>query len=109
MATAAASGTATPGKYLDLDQTPIQGQTGWALLDLNGNVLVLSGGLSDANLSILYQMLLETTNICSNVGGAGASAGGDDFRKLTVSFSSSQYLVSRDENHIYVVETSVAK
>ncbi|CAJ1954756.1 unnamed protein product [Cylindrotheca closterium] len=86
----------TPGKYLDLDQTPIQGQTGWALLDLNGNVLVLSGSLPEANLTVLYQMLLETTSLVND----------KDFRKLTVSFQSQQYLVSRDENHIYVVETT---
>ena len=100
-ATAAAAAAAViPGKYLDLDQTPIQGQTGWALLDLNGNVLVLSGGLLEANLTVLYQMLLETTSLVK----------GNDFRKLTVSFKSCQYLVSRDDNHIYVVETtSIAK
>mmetsp|Transcript_30666 Transcript_30666/g.73560 ORF Transcript_30666/g.73560 Transcript_30666/m.73560 type:complete len:106 (-) Transcript_30666:294-611(-) len=101
--TTAAAATATPGKYLDLDQTPIQGQTGWALLDLNGTVLVLSGkSLSQSNnVTVLYQMLLETTNIID---------ASEDFCKLTVSFSNSAYLVSRDENHIYVVETtSIAK
>src|SRR6056300_1043650 len=104
----AATATATPGKYLNLDETPVQGQTGWALLDFSGNVLVLSGGNGGgngddddddggsrmkANVSILYQMLLETTQILEPE---------EDFRKLTVSFPSSQYLVSRDEHHIYV-------
>ena len=89
--------TAVPGKYLNLDETPVQGQTGWALLDLNGNILVKSGGISEANVDILYQMLLETTGLVQ------------DFRKLTVAFTSSQYLVSRDEDYVYVVETTVTK
>lgn len=97
MATASSSlEPQTAGKYLDLDQTPIQGQTGWALLDLHGNVLVLSDGMTESNVSILYQMLLETSSLHES-----------DFRKLTVSFSTSQYLVSRDEQYIYLVEKSM--
>lgn len=89
MATSAAT-------FLDLDVSPIQGQTAWALLDLQGNLLKKSGEFPPQDVSILFQMLMESTNLVK-----------EGFRRLTVSLATSTYLVSLDDAHIYLVQTRV--
>jgi hypothetical protein len=89
MATSAAT-------FLDLDVSPIQGQTAWTVLDLQGNLLKTSGEFPEQNVGILFQMLMESTNLVT-----------EGFRRLTVSLASSRYLVSTDETHIYLVQTRV--
>jgi hypothetical protein len=84
---------------LDLEASPVAGQIGSAVLDLQGNVLGDPRSVLDPSaLQHLYQMLLE-------VGSLQLSS----FRRMTVASSSNtapdsiQYIVSRDETCIYVV------
>ena len=44
---------------LNLEASPVQGQLGSAVLDLNGRLIQCGGQLSDHNAIILYKMLLE--------------------------------------------------
>lgn len=77
---------------VDLEETPIHGQLGSAVLDLNGQVVRRNGLLSPHQAIILYKMLLEVGML---------PEGG--FQKMTVSFASSRYSVVRDESYVYVV------
>ena len=87
---------------LDLETTPIAGQIAFAVLDLKGNVTKqsLSQGMNSNNdlfdsvaINLLYQMLGE-------IGTLQLSS----FRKFTVDLSESiRYIVTRDDNFIYIV------
>lgn len=77
---------------LDLDALPVPGQLASAVLDQKGTLL--KGKLSPHDASILYQMLVTCGSLPL-----------ERFRRLTVTFSTSRYVVSRDETHIYVVKT----
>jgi hypothetical protein len=83
---------ATGAPPFDLEASPVQGQLASAVLDLNGNLV--RGQLSPHDASLLFQMLAEV-----------GSLGVENFRRLTVTFSSARYVVSRDENHVYMVQT----
>ena len=85
---------------LDLDVSPIQGQTAFAVLDLQGRVVKTSGDFPEQDVRLLFQMLLESTNLVVETQDGG-------FRRLTVSLASSRYLVSLDESHIYLVHTRI--
>lgn len=85
---------------LDLDVSPIQGQTAFAVLDLQGRVVKTSGDFPEQDVRLLFQMLLESTNLVVEKQDGG-------FRRLTVSLASSRYLVSLDESHIYLVHTRI--
>lgn len=77
---------------LDLDASPVQGQLASAVLDLQGNIV--RGQLAPPEASTLYQMLLEAGNLPLEA-----------FRRLTVTFPSVRYVVTRDETHVYIVQT----
>ena len=85
---------------LDLDVSPIQGQTAFAVLDLQGRVVKTSGNFPEQDVRLLFQMLLESTNLVVEKQDGG-------FRRLTISLASSRYLVSLDESHIYLVHTRI--
>lgn len=109
-----------PPPMLDLDASPIAGQTGWAVLDLQGNVLK-SNSLSavDTDAPILFQMLQQSATIHKNTveGDAVAGGGGGEEKqnktsapltRMTVTFPGvARFLVTRDETHIYLVQTRV--
>ena len=82
--------TAAPS--LDLDASPVQGQLASAVLDLRGNIL--RGQLAPSDANLLFQMLVEAGNLQL-----------ERFRRLTVTFSSVRYIVSRDETHVFIVQT----
>ena len=79
---------------LDLEASPVQGQMASAVLDLQGNLV--GGALPDA--PILFQMLVEAGSLLH-------LQQQNSFRRLTVAFPAVRYVVSRDENHIYIVQT----
>jgi hypothetical protein len=83
------------GLPYDLDASPIPGQQGWAVLDLKGQI-VRSNGFQEQDAGILFQMLQESTSLCQ-----------DGLRRLMVNFSETRYLVTRDESHVYLVQTRV--
>jgi len=78
---------------IDLDTSPVQGQLASAVLDLQGNMI--RGQLAPQDASTLFQMLVETGNLQSQ----------DKFRRLTVTFPSIRYVMTRDESHVYIVQT----
>ena len=104
-----------PGQ-LDLDSDPIHGQVANAVLDLKGH-LVHDGQISTNDASILYKMLIETGSIL--LSGNTATTTTDDtrnnndnnnnvkFQRLTVNFPTSRYVVTRDENYIYIVQVRI--
>ena len=89
---------ATPPPMLDLDASPIAGQIGWAVLDIEGN-MIKSHALKESDISILFQMLQESAKI----------QGQEPLKRLTVTFPGvARFLVTRDESHIYMVQTNAA-
>jgi hypothetical protein len=98
-----------PPPALDLDATPVTGQLASAVLDAATGAMVRGGGssnsnnnnklsISEHNASILYQMLLETGQLKKEL---------PIVRRLTVTYSHSRYIVTRDENHVYIVQVRV--
>jgi hypothetical protein len=81
---------------LDLDASPISGQTGWAVLDFQGQVLK-SNSFLDQDARLLFQMLQETAKQQ------------EEWFRLTVTFpGAARFLVTRDDTHVYMVQTRVA-
>lgn len=78
--------------WLDLEASPVAGQLASAVLDLQGNLV--QGELSIEIASLLFQILLEAGTL--DLG---------HFRRITVSLSKSRFIISRDETHVYVVQT----
>lgn len=78
---------------LDLEENPVPGQIASAILDLEGNLV--KGTLSAREASLLFQMLVEAGSLQLS-----------DFKRLTVTVSPTiRYVVSRDETHVFVVQT----
>lgn len=77
---------------LDLETSPVQGQIASAVLDLKGNFV--KGQLASSDASLLYQILVEAGSL--NL---------EKFRRLSVTISSVRYNVSRDQTHVYIVQT----
>jgi hypothetical protein len=89
---------------LDLDASPIAGQTGWAILDLQGSILKQSSSSFQPNdVAILFQMftlLPHDTTSTTNTDDDEA------WERMTVTCSgSSRFIVTRDEAHVYMVQT----
>lgn len=82
---------------LNLEASPVQGQLGSAVLDLNGRLIQSGGQLSDHNAFILYKMLLEAGMLKK-----------ETVERLTVSFSTARYAVARDDTHVYVVQVKAS-
>ena len=87
---------------LDLDASPVQGQMGWAVMDLQGRVL-RNVGLSQQDTSLLFQILQESTPLVNNNNKNNDKK--DGLQKLTISFSETKFLITRDETHVYLVQT----
>ena len=101
---------------LDLDASPIAGQTGWAILDLQGQILKQSSSssimLPKNDVAILFQMfsLLPSHNhegsLTEKDGHNGNMRDGGGWERMTVTWSgSSRFIVTRDEAHVYMVQT----
>lgn len=82
-----------PTPAMDLEASPIQGQISSAVLDLAGETV--KGKLADGDTALLFQILVEAGSMNLNT-----------FRRLTVTLSATKYVVSRDENHVYIVQTT---
>ena len=89
---------------LDLDASPVQGQMGWAVMDLQGRVL-RNVGLSQQDTSLLFQILQESTPLVNNNSNNKNNDKKDGLQKLTISFSETKFLITRDETHVYLVQT----
>lgn len=97
MASATSEATSVP-PAVDFVASPVQGQLGSTIMDLNGQVVQQSGLLAPAQASLLYKMLLEVGIL--NEEGA--------FQRMTVSFQSTRYSVTRDMNYVYIVQTQIS-
>lgn len=92
----------------DPETSPISGQQAWAILDLHGNMVRSSsagGGevppiVRDA--PTLYNMLVESTPLVTSNSDTTTTNG---LKRMTINFSSVRYILARDENHIYLVQT----
>lgn len=82
---------------VDFEATPVQGQLGSVVLDLNGQAVRTNGQISGNQASVLYKMLLEVGMLPE-----------EGFKRLTVSFPSTRYSVARDETHVYIVKTQIS-
>ena len=82
-----------PRPMIDLESSPVQGQIGSAVLDLNGRLIQCGGQLSDHNALVLYKMLEEVGMLKD-----------ETVERLTVGFASARYAVARDDTHVYVVK-----
>lgn len=81
----------------DFDASPIPGQQGWAVLDLKGQT-VRNNGLALEDAGVLFKMFQESASLMSEEEG---------FRRLMVNYSETRFLVTRDENHVYLVQARV--
>ena len=75
---------------------------GWAVMDLQGRVL-RNVGLSQQDTSLLFQILQESTPLVNNNNKNNDKK--DGLQKLTISFSETKFLITRDETHVYLVQT----
>jgi len=96
MASAASEQAVPPA--VDFEATPVQGQLGSTIMDLNGQVVRNSGLLAPNQASLLYKMLLEVGMLHEE----GA------FQRMTVAFQSTRYSVTRDETYVYIVQTQIS-
>jgi hypothetical protein len=91
---------------LDLEASPIPGQTGWAVMDLQGTVIRCQS-FQDQDCKLLFQMLQESATIVAKAEKSGDNDSDDGLRRLTVTFAESRFVVTRDESHVYLVRTRV--
>ena len=77
----------------DLEASPVQGQTASAVLDLQGQV-VSRQHLPSSDAAILFQMLVQAAKVAS-----------EDFVRMTVTFNTVRYTVTRDAHFVYLVQT----
>lgn len=75
----------------DLESSPVPGQLGSAVLDLQGS-LIRGQQVSEDDARILFEMFSQSSKVSSDV------------QRLCVSFSGYRYVVTRDESHVYVVQ-----
>jgi hypothetical protein len=85
---------------LDLEASPVQGQIASAVLDCNGTFL--RGQLAPVDASLLFQMLVDAGSVLQQ---QNSTATHGEFRRLTVTCRTVRYVVARDDNHVYIVQT----
>jgi hypothetical protein len=85
---------------LNLEASPIEGQVGSAVLDLQGNVVATTSShhqsIDSAATKLLYQIFLEAGSLHL-----------PSFRRITISASTAnndiRYILTRDDAYIYIV------
>lgn len=81
----------TVSPVLDLASSPVPGQMASAVLDLQGNLL--RGQIPQHDANILFEMYSQSAKVSK------------DIQRLSVSFTANRYVMTRDESHIYIVQT----
>ena len=66
-----------------------------AILDVRGN-MIRGQGITEQDAEIIFQMLLEVANLRDV----------QEFRRMTIAFSNTRYVVARDDNYVYIVHTN---
>mmetsp|Transcript_26103 Transcript_26103/g.38265 ORF Transcript_26103/g.38265 Transcript_26103/m.38265 type:complete len:94 (+) Transcript_26103:90-371(+) len=82
---------------LDLEASPIQGQVGSAVMDLDGRILQCGGAMSDASAVILYKVMAEVGVLKHN----------EIIERITVAFEGMQYVVTRDQTYVYAIQLEI--
>mmetsp|Transcript_15818 Transcript_15818/g.17973 ORF Transcript_15818/g.17973 Transcript_15818/m.17973 type:complete len:150 (-) Transcript_15818:129-578(-) len=98
----------------DPETSPIPGQQAWVILNLYGTIIRSSSvggeGVNNSNtiikdVPILYNMLIESTAVAFCNGGKQQ----EGLNRMTINFDDScgglRYVIARDENHIYLIQT----
>ena len=89
---------------MDVDLESVPNQIGTAILgSTDGKILKATGALDNeydgaAAFAVIYKMLLDSTKCLT----------GEPMRKLSISYTDYNYVVTLGQNHIYVVKTEVA-
>lgn len=81
-----------PAPAFDLDSAPVPGQLATAVLDLQGT-FIRGQHLAEDDAGILFEMFSQSSQISPDV------------QRLCVSFTGHRYIVTRDETHVYIVQT----
>ncbi|OEU08156.1 hypothetical protein FRACYDRAFT_271859 [Fragilariopsis cylindrus CCMP1102] len=112
--------TATLCAY-DPELSPIPDQQAYAILDLYGNIIrssnpstssssiASSSGDIIKDAPILYKMIVESTSLVlasASATGQEEKAEGFELKRMTITFDTVRYVIARDENHIYLLQTS---
>ena len=97
----------------DPEISPIPDQQAYAVLDLYGNIIRSSSGggedlIKDA--PTLYKMIVESTSLVlaesESAGQEEAEGSGFGLNRMTITFDAIRYIIARDGNHIYLIQTS---
>ena len=92
---------------LDLESSPITGQIGYAILDVQGNLLQLNN-FQEQDTKLLFAMLQESATLLKNKDDDDDITEREGLKRITVTFQSScRFVISRDEHYIYLVQTKV--
>lgn len=91
--------TTLPSPSLDLELSPLPGQMGFAILNVQG-IEVKSHQFSLEDSKLLFQMLLVWNTTTSTTTTT-------PLQRLVVTFSTCRYLVTREEHYIYIVQTKL--
>ena len=79
---------------LDLEASPVPGQLASVVLALDNGEIVRGALPNAADAIFLYQIFVEAGNLDLL-----------DFKRMTVTLSPIRYVVSRDDTHVYIVQT----
>jgi len=82
-----------PAPSLDLAANPAANQVAYCVMDLQGRTVKTSKESGDWK--ILFTMLQESAKWVAQ----------SPFKRLSVNFAASRFLVSRDATHVYIVQT----
>jgi hypothetical protein len=98
----------TAAASFDPETSPVPGQQAWAILDLHGTMVRSSADISSPivqDAKTLYGMLVESTPLVSKSQDDNGTGGG--LKRMTINFAASslRYVIARDDNHIYLVQT----
>jgi hypothetical protein len=81
---------------LDLDASPVPGQQASAVLTAAQGHVVLVGNLDAGAVTILWRLWVESAAVAADDG---------VIERLSVSYGGQRYVVTRDEQHVYMVQT----
>jgi hypothetical protein len=93
----------------DLEAAPVPGQQAAAVLTLPGGHVVLGGSLAPHVVRILWHMWVESALVASSSSAATAGitlSAAPAVERLSVSYGGQRYVVTRDDQHLYMVQTN---
>jgi hypothetical protein len=101
--------TPTPAAlpFWDLEAAPVPGQQAAAVLTLQPPGHVVGGSLPPHVVRILWQIWVESALVASSSSTAGMTlTAAPAVERLSVSYGGQRYVVTRDDKHLYMVQTN---